>query len=361
MAIPTEPVGSLPRPVKLQAAIAAYDTGNTDSQKLSARDATKRQIGSCAWHEDSPTRLGWSTMPKTTVRWANLPRRDRVERRLAAILAADVVGFSRMIGIDEVGVLEGLRELRGEIFEPLIAGHGGRIFKLMGDGLLAEFPSVVLALRAAIDIQRSQKRRNADIPADVAARLESLAQPGGICISARVYEDAVGNIAFDAEDMGEQKLKNIARPVRVYHLNLSPREAGAEEKEGGPGHTTLPGALARAKHGAAAENAETDTTILPGTDAIEAPRLSVAVLPFVNVGGNTEHDHFVDSITETLTTDLSCISGLFVISRNTAGSYKGTRTCATRIRVGRQFGRQSRLGARLSRADEVLSRAGARD
>ena len=93
MAIPTEPVGSLPRLVKLQAAIAAYDAGVTDSQKLSARDATKRQIGSCARHEDSPTRLGWSTMPKTTVRWANLPRRDRVERRLAAILAADVVGL----------------------------------------------------------------------------------------------------------------------------------------------------------------------------------------------------------------------------------------------------------------------------
>jgi TolB-like protein/class 3 adenylate cyclase len=302
-------------------------------------------------------------MPKTTGRGANLPRRDRVERRLAAILAADVVGFSRMIGVDEVGVLERLRELRDEIVEPLISGQGGRIFKLMGDGLLAEFPSVVLALRAAIDIQRSQKRRNADIPADrrlelriavhqgdvviekgdllgdgvnVAARLESLAQAGGICISARVYEDAVGNIAFDAGDMGELKLKNIARPVRVYQLNLSPTEAGAEEKEGGPGHTTLPGALARAKQGAAAENAQTDTTILPGTDAIEAPRLSVAVLPFVNVGGNTEHDHFVDSITETLTTDLSCISELLVISRNTTGNYKG-RPIDTR-RIGLELG-----------------------
>jgi TolB-like protein/class 3 adenylate cyclase len=287
-------------------------------------------------------------MPKTT--GANLTRRDRVQRRLAAILAADVVGFSRLIGVDEVGVLEKLRELRDEIVEPLIAGQGGRIFKLMGDGLLAEFPSVVLALRAAIGVQRSQRRRNADIPADrrlefriavhqgdvviekgdllgdgvnVAARLESLAQPGGICISARVYEDAVGNIAFDAEDMGEQKLRNIARPVRVYHLNVNPREAGALEKEGGrPDHTSLPSTSARAKPGATAENAVTDKTTLAHAGAIEAPRLSVVVMPFVNLGDNTAYDHLVDGITETLTTDLSRISGLFVISRNTAGNYK---------------------------------------
>ena len=319
-------------------------------------------------------------MPKTTGRGANLPRRDRVERRLAAILAADVVGFSRMIGVDEVGVLERLRELRDEIVEPLIAGQGGRIFKLMGDGLLAEFPSVVLALRAAISVQRSQKRRNADIPADrrlefriavhqgdvviekgdllgdgvnVAARLESLAQPGGICISARVYEDAVGNIAFDAEDMGEQKLRNIARPVRVYHLNLNPREAGAEEKEGGrPEHTSLPSTSARAKPGATAENAVTDKTTLARAGAIEAPRLSVVVLPFVNLGDNTAYGHLVDGITETLTTDLSRISGLFVISRNTARSYK-RRSMDTR-QIGLELGVRYVLEGSVQSAGKLM-------
>jgi class 3 adenylate cyclase len=172
-----------------------------------------------------------------------------VERRLVAILAADVVGFSRMIGEDEVGAVERLRELRAKIVEPLIAKQSGRIFKLMGDGMLAEFPSAVLALRAAIGIQDSLRDRNAGAAAgqhlelrmavhqgdvivensdllgdgvNVAARLETLAEPGGICISARVYEDATGKIEFDAEDMGEQELKNIARPVRVYRLKLDP-------------------------------------------------------------------------------------------------------------------------------------------
>ena len=177
---------------------------------------------------------------------ATFPNQAFVDRRLAAILAADVVGFSRMIGTDEVGMLRSLRTLHSELVEPLIEGQGGRIFKLMGDGMLAEFPSAVWALHAAIEIQTSLKERNADCPADgrlemriavhqgdvvldggdllgatvnIAARLEPLAEPGGICISARVYEDAVGNIALDAEDMGERKLKNVGRAVRVYRLN----------------------------------------------------------------------------------------------------------------------------------------------
>ena len=177
---------------------------------------------------------------------ATFPNQAFVDRRLAAILAADVVGFSRMIGTDEVGMLRSLRTLHSELVEPFIKERGGRICKLMGDGMLAEFPSAVWALHAAIEIQTSLKERNADCPADgrlemriavhqgdvvldrgdllgatvnIAARLESLAEPGGICISARVYEDAVGNIALDAEDMGERKLKNVGRAVRVYRLN----------------------------------------------------------------------------------------------------------------------------------------------
>jgi class 3 adenylate cyclase len=169
-----------------------------------------------------------------------------VERKLAAILAADVVGFSQKIGADEAGVLEMMRVLRSEIVEPLIAAHGGRMFKVMGDGMLAEFPSTVWAVRAAIDIQESLSARNAaaspgrclelrlavhqgDVAVEggdllgnavnVASRLETLATPGGICLSARVYEDAAGNIELDVEDIGEQELKNIARPVRVYRIH----------------------------------------------------------------------------------------------------------------------------------------------
>ena len=185
-------------------------------------------------------------MQRLTRNPATFPNQAFVDRRLAAILAADVVGFSRMIGTDEVGMLRSLRTLHSELVEPFIKGQGGRIFKLMGDGMLAEFPSAVWALHAAIEIQTSLKERNADCPADgrlemriavhqgdvvldggdllgatvnIAARLEPLAEPGGICISARVYEDAVGNIALDAEDMGERKLKNVGRAVRVYRLN----------------------------------------------------------------------------------------------------------------------------------------------
>ena len=185
-------------------------------------------------------------MQRLTRNPATFPNQTLVDRRLAAILAADVVGFSRMIGTDEVGMLRSLRTLHSELVEPFIEGQGGRIFKLMGDGMLAEFPSAVWALHAAIEIQTSLKERNADFPADgrlemrmavhqgdvvldrgdllgatvnIAARLESLAEPGGICISGRVYEDAVGNIALDAEDMGERKLKNVGRAVRVYRLN----------------------------------------------------------------------------------------------------------------------------------------------
>jgi len=176
-------------------------------------------------------------MQETPGRSVSVPNQVFVERRLVAILAADVVGFSRMIGVDEVGMLEKLRELRGEIVEPLVAEQSGRVFKLMGDGMLAEFPSAVLALRAAIGIQDAVKDRNAGVPAEqhlelrmavhqgdvvvengdllgdgvnVAARLEALAEPGGICISARVHEDAAGKIELDAEDMGEQELKNCS-------------------------------------------------------------------------------------------------------------------------------------------------------
>src|SRR5215469_2834674 len=167
----------------------------------------------------------------------------RVERRLAAILAADVAGYSRLIGADEEGTLNRLRALRAEVIDPKIAEHHGRIVKTTGDGLLIEFASVVDALRCAAEIQADVAESNAPLPADkridlrvginmgdivvedgdifgdgvnVAARLEGLAEPGGICVSARVREDAAGKIELAFRDMGEQQLKNIARPVRTY-------------------------------------------------------------------------------------------------------------------------------------------------
>jgi class 3 adenylate cyclase len=226
-------------------------------------------------------------MRGTTRSSDSVPKGALVERRLAAILAADVVGFSRMIGADEVGMLERLRALRSEILEPLIAEQGGRIFKLMGDGILAEFPSAVWALQAAIEIQALLRERNAGVPPDrrlelrmavhqgdvvveerdllgaavnIATRLESLAEPGGICISARVYEDAAGNIALDGEDLGEQELKNMARPLRVYRLKLDlPDARPADAKRRASTHTLrVAGVLEQgsAPHGYAAQQDE---------------------------------------------------------------------------------------------------------
>ena len=233
-------------------------------------------------------------------------------RRLAAILAADVVGFSKLIGEDEAGTLSALRELRRAIINPLLAEHGGRIFKLMGDGMLAEFPSAVQALRAAIGMQERMRTRNNGLPeakrievrigvhqgdvvvegsdllgdgVNIAARLEGLAEPGGICISVRVQEDAAGKIDLHVLDMGEQKLKNIARPVRAYRV--SPSKAAAD-------NPTLP---------------------LP-----EKP--SIAVLPFNNLSGDPEQEYFADGVVEDIITALSRIRWLFVIARNSSFTYK---------------------------------------
>src|SRR5215813_7040903 len=178
--------------------------------------------------------------------------RGRIERRLAAILAADVAGYSRLIGADEGGTLERLKGLRRDLLDPKIAEHRGRLVKTTGDGLLVEFGSVVDALRCAVDVQREMARRDAGVPPDnriefriginmgdivvedgdifgdgvnVAARLEALAEPGHICVSARVQEDAAGKLDLVFEDIGEQQLKNIARPVRVYRVVTEARPA----------------------------------------------------------------------------------------------------------------------------------------
>jgi adenylate cyclase len=254
-------------------------------------------------------------------------------RRLAAILAADVVGFGKLIGEDEAGTLAALRDIRRRIVNPVLAEHGGRIFKLMGDGMLAEFPSAAEALRAAIGIQEGLRKRNegsssersievrigvhqgdvvvegSDLLGDgvnIAARLEALAEPGGICTSGRVHEDAAGKVALHAQDMGEQSLKNIARPVRAYQVALGASRASSTK--GGEGRPALP---------------------LPD-------RPSIAVLPFQNMSGDPEQEYFGDGIAEDIISALSRVKGFFVIARN---SYFTYREKAVDIRrVSRELG-----------------------
>ena len=244
---------------------------------------------------------------------------EGVERKLTAILVADVVGYSRLMGEDEAGTLARLKSLRKELVQPKIAGGRGRIVKLMGDGLLAEFPSVVEAVRCAVDIQQDMVGREADLPderrlrlrigvnlgdiiiegsdiygdgVNVAARLEGLAEPGGICISGKVYEEVRNKLPTAFEDLGEQEVKNIREPVRVYRwtdaaVDPMPGKAGAE------------GALA-----------------LPD-------KPSIAVLPFDNMSGDPEQEYFADGITEDIITALSKFRWFFVIARNSTFVYKG--------------------------------------
>jgi adenylate cyclase len=249
----------------------------------------------------------------------------RVERRLAAILAADVAGYSRLIETDEEGTLSRLKKLRVELIDPKIAEQRGRIVKTSGDGLLVEFGSVVDALRCAAEMQAALAESNAPLPpnrriafrigihqgdivvedgdifgdgVNVAARLEGLADPGGICISARVHEDAAGRLDRAFEDMGEQALKNLARPVRVYRVA---RTAGSASTRAGPG-PTLP------------------------------DKPSIAVLPFVNMSGDPEQEYFVDGMVEEIITALSRIRWLFVIARNSTFTYKGRAVDVKEVR-----------------------------
>jgi TolB-like protein/class 3 adenylate cyclase len=256
----------------------------------------------------------------------------RVERRLAAILAADVAGYSRLIEADEEATLGRLKALRAKLIDPKIAGHRGRIVKTTGDGLLVEFASVVDALRCAAEAQAAMAESNAPLPADrriefriginvgdivvedgdifgdgvnVAARLEGLAEPGGICVSARVQEDAAGRLDLAFEDIGEQSLKNIVRPVRVYRVRPE-----------GP----LPSPAPRAGQGSA-PGARVGAAELPALPLPDKP--SIAVLPFQNMSGDPEQEYFADGMVEEIITALSRIRWLFVIARNSTFTYKG--------------------------------------
>jgi adenylate cyclase len=241
----------------------------------------------------------------------------RVERRLAAILAVDVAGYSRLMGEDEEGTLAALRAVRRELSDPKIAEHRGRIVKTTGDGLLAEFASVVDAVRCAVEVQREMIARNAAVPAqqriefrmginlgdiiiedgdifgdgvNIAARLEALAEPGGICLSAAANEQVRDRLDIAFEDLGEQEVKNITRPVRTYAVAL-----------GGSSRAALPVGAP-----------------LPLPD-----KPSLAVLPFQNLTGDAEQEYFVDGMVEEITTAIARLPWLFVIARNSAFIYKG--------------------------------------
>ena len=244
---------------------------------------------------------------------------ERVERRLAAILAADVVGYSRLVGIDEERTLAALKALRKSLIDPKITEHRGRIVKNTGDGALVEFASAVDAVRCAVETQREMADRTINIPEDrriefriginigdivieegdifgdgvnIAVRLESIAAPGGVCISEDVYRQVRGKFDATFEDIGDQKLKNIVQPVRVYRMRIVSTSAGASTG----GHSTN----------------------LPLPD-----KPSIAVLAFQNMSGDLEQEYFADGIAEDIITALSKSRWLFVIARNSSFTYKG--------------------------------------
>jgi TolB-like protein/class 3 adenylate cyclase len=248
-----------------------------------------------------------------------------VKRRLAAIFAADVEGYSRLMGTDEVATLDALTARR-EVLDGLIATHGGRIANTAGDSVLAEFGSAVDAVRCAMEAQDALAKANSTLPetrhinfrigvhvgdvmvragdlfgdgVNIAARLQTLARAGGLCVSGVTYDQVRKILPLEFTDLGAQTVKNIEEPIRAYEVRRQAREA------------------------------------VVGSKGVPAPRLSIVVLPFANLGGDPEQDYFVDGVTESLTTDLSRISGSFVIGRNTAFTYKGKH--ADLKRVGREL------------------------
>jgi adenylate cyclase len=251
---------------------------------------------------------------------------ERVERRLAAIFAGDIAGYSRLMGADEEGTLRQLKAHRKELVDPKITEHRGRVVKTTGDGMLVEFVSVVDAVRCAVDIQRGMAERNSDLPADkriefrvginvgdiisdsndiygdgvnVAARLEALADPGGIMVSRTVHDQVRDKLSFGFKDMGEQPVKNIARPVGVYQVSLIENTAPIAVKD--------------------------------AAEVSSAKRPSIAVLPFANISGDPEQEYFADGISEDIIAGLSKLRWFFVIARNSSFTYKGNAVDVKRV------------------------------
>jgi len=288
---------------------------------------------------------------------------ERVERRLMAILAADVAGYSRLMGVDEEGTLAQLKAHRRELTDPKIAEHRGRIVKTTGDGLLAEFASVVDAVRCSVEIQDEMTQRNADVPPDrriefrlginvgdiiidesdifgdgvnVAARLEALAKPGGICVSRMVRDQVRDKLALSFEHMGEQQVKNIARPVRAYRLvtdaALGLAAAAPGRRRQVPRWAVAAGiaGLVLGASGAAAfwrlyqPHHVAPTAASPSATPPALPdKPSIAVLPFANLSGDPAQDYLADGLTDNLVDALAQNPGLFVIARNATQVYRG--------------------------------------
>jgi adenylate cyclase len=279
----------------------------------------------------------------------------RVRRRLAAILAADVVGYSRLMEMDEAGTLAALKARRGDVLAPVVTQHHGRIVKVMGDGVLVEFASAVDAVQCAVELQKGFANANQSVPdthhivlriginlgeviiegsdlygdgVNLAARLEAIAESGGICVSAKVFAEVQGKVDISFDDMGERALKNIALPQRVYRV---------------AGHAPNPAPLSSER----------------GTEPLSLPsRPSIAVLPFLNLSGDPEQEYLTDGLTEDIITGLSRVRGLFVIARNSAFAYKGQAVAVTLVArdLGvryvlegsvRKFGHRVRISAQL--------------
>ena len=307
-------------------------------------------------------------------------------RKIAAILVADVVGYSRLAGADEDRTLARLRALRSDLIDPTIAVHHGRVVKRTGDGILIEFRSVVDAVRCAIEVQNGMAERNAGLPPErriefrigihlgdvveesdgdlmgdgvnIAARLEGIAKPGAICLSEDAYRQVSGRLDMEVTDLGQIELKNIERPIRVYSLQVGvpaqakpATELRAPEKppEPKPRSALLPliaGIVAFIVVAGGAWYFLAGTRTAPAVATAPAPvasnaapapaHLSVVVLPFTNLSGDPSQDYFADGITENLTTDLSRIRNSFVIARNTAFTFKGKSIDAKEI--GKQLG-----------------------
>jgi TolB-like protein/class 3 adenylate cyclase len=260
---------------------------------------------------------------------------DQVQRRLAAILAADIAGYSQLMGADEEGTLRNLKAHRKALVDPKIVEHRGRIVKTTGDGMLVEFVSVVDAVRCAVDIQRGMIERNAEVPAskriqfrvginvgdiisddndiygdgvNIAARLEALAEPGGICVSRTVHDQVRDKLSFGFEDMGEQSVKNIARPIGIHRVQISEVAASVAAR----------------------------SPIAAAPSATNSSRPSIAVLPFANLSGDPEQEYFADGIVEEIITALSHMRWLSVIARNSSFVYKGKNVDVKQ--AGRELG-----------------------
>jgi TolB-like protein/class 3 adenylate cyclase len=261
---------------------------------------------------------------------------ERVERRLAAVLAADVVGYSRLMGADEEGTLARLKGIRKALFDPTIAAHRGRIVKTAGDGILVEFASAVDAVRGAVEVQQAMAKQNASVPQDtriefrigihvgdiifndndifgdgvnIAARLEAVAEPGGVCISNDAYRQVRGKVEIVCDDMGPQPLKNIAEPMQAWRARLIGQTSSAVRPRSGVSETL-------------------------GLSLPDKP--SIAVLPFQNMSGDLDQEYFADGIVEEIITALSRFKSLFVIARNSSFTYKGKAVDIKQ--VGRELG-----------------------